>query len=163
MTPAPLETAMTIDLRREVERALDRNGLVEAGWTTEAIEEAMAGNYETSRFSKLEAAVVMPFIDAIARERDGLREALDAARDAFLNMVADAKQWEFETDGDADDEGRMYSWTTVTMVSDQSQVRELCDALGMTGPYDELIEDRIQRYVDAPVAPRQALQAGEKG
>lgn len=79
---------MTIDLRREVERALDRNGLVEAGWTTEAIEEAMAGDYATSRFSKLEAAVVMPFIEAIARERDGLRALVER----FVAHDADARE-----------------------------------------------------------------------
>lgn len=98
---------MTIDLRRQVERALDRNGLVEAGWTTEAIEEAMSGDYATSRFSKLEAAVVMPFIEAIARERDALREKVAAyiatvdASDELGHCPADLMVAAAQAEGDA--------------------------------------------------------------
>ena len=79
-------------------------------------------------------------------------DPLEDAREAFLNMVADAKKWEFETDGEYDDDGRPHCWCTVTMVSDHGQLTELCDALGMVGPYDESIEDRIARYVDMAVS-----------
>jgi len=84
------------------------------------------------------------------RDADGavVADPLSDAREAFLNMVADAKKWEFETDGEYDDDGRPHCWCTVTMASGHSQVQELCDALGMTGPYDEALEDRIARYIE---------------
>lgn len=77
-TPAP-DLAGLVELRRLVERALDRNGLAEAGWTEEAIDAAMAEVSVTSDFSRKEAGVVMPIFEAAIRDLEAENARLVAA------------------------------------------------------------------------------------
>jgi hypothetical protein len=76
-----------------------------------------------------------------------MTDPIKDVREAFLNLWANAKT-EFVYDGDADDEGRTIVTCDVVINTDPHDLRELCDALGMTGPITEHIEERIQRYVE---------------
>jgi hypothetical protein len=110
----------------------------------------------TERLAPLFALAKADQIIALSGGGEGaVADPLADAREAFLNMVADAKKWEFEYDGD-----ETGCWATVTMVSDHGQVQELCDALGMIGPYDEGLDERIARYVEMPATPLDDRAAG---
>lgn len=74
------------------------------------------------------------------------------AREAFLNLIADAKVWEEDVDGDADEYGRLIVYVSYRIETDQMQLEELAEALGITTKWGESIKDAIDRAVSAPAS-----------
>lgn len=69
------------------------------------------------------------------------------AREAFLNMIADAVEWEEQPDGDVDSNGRMMDCTTYKLITGWRQLEELCEALGIERKrMDENLMDAIDRH-----------------
>jgi len=93
---------------------------------------------------------------------DALR---DAAREAFYNLIADARRWDEQFDGDADDHGRpIVSVYYYLELDGHSQLEELCDALGVPpGKWEESLKDRIDRAIDESSPPTRAALATREG
>jgi hypothetical protein len=71
---------------------------------------------------------------------------VEAAREAFLNMIADARDWHDEPDGDETGDH-----TTFHLITHWSQMADLCIALGIKRPgYMETWADAIDRAVASP-------------
>ncbi len=81
-------------------------------------------------------------------------DAVDNARDAFLNMIADATRWDEDVDGDRDDDGRPIMTIDYHLTIGHSQLQELCDALGIKAKgYDETLKEAIDAAISAPPTP----------
>lgn len=77
---------------------------------------------------------------------------LEKARDAFLNMLADALEFEEQPDGDVNESGHMIDCTTYKIITGYRQFEELCEALGIKRDrYDEPLINAIDRHILAPV------------
>lgn len=76
---------------------------------------------------------------------------ISAAREAFLNMIADAYVWEEQPDGDVNEHGRAIDCTTFKLITGWRQVEELCDALGIERRRtEETLAEAIDRHIQAP-------------
>lgn len=73
-------------------------------------------------------------------------DAVALARDCFLNVIADAKRWDSETDLNQADQPE----TTHTIVTNDRQMRELVEALGIECRFAEATEDAIERAMSLP-------------
>lgn len=87
----------------------------------------------------------------VTADRDEARAALSDARDAFLNMIAEARRWDEDTDGEYD-EGGARTWTYYFGEFNDHQVRELVEALGIQIDSRELSGDAIKRRLAADEA-----------
>lgn len=87
-----------------------------------------------------------------------LAAALEGARESFLSMIAEAKLWETEVDGD-EENGQMRVYVTHKLETGGQQLRELCEALGIKAGWDETIEDAIAREIASPPAAPAAAPA----
>jgi hypothetical protein len=86
-----------------------------------------------------------------ASEIERLRGERDAAREAFLNMIADAKRWDEDVDGDTDGEGGMVITCQYHLTTAHGQLEELVDALGIKRAFDEGAGEAIDRALREPV------------
>jgi len=77
---------------------------------------------------------------------------LEKARDAFLNMIADAIEWEEHPDGDVNDAGQMIDCTTYTLRTNPKQLEELVDALGIKRGRTQSLMDAICEAI-SPTEP----------
>lgn len=78
---------------------------------------------------------------------------IEKAREAFLNMLADASVFEEQPDGDMNDAGNMIDCTTYKIITGWRQFEELCEALGIKRQrYDETLMDALGRHIQAPSA-----------
>lgn len=73
--------------------------------------------------------------------------AIEAAREAFLNLIADAIEWKEEPDGDIDSSGRMINCTTYHLITGYRELDELVEALGIDRRYDETAYQAIDRAI----------------
>jgi hypothetical protein len=70
---------------------------------------------------------------------------IETARECFLNMLADAKEFKFEPDGDETGD-----CSTFIIITGHSQLGELAEALGIKGPgYMENWNDAIVRALNS--------------
>lgn len=83
------------------------------------------------------------------------------AREAFLNVIADATRFENEIDADADDDGRAVVTSEFHLTTGEQQLRELWTALGFSVRFDESLDDAITREVETPPAALAATEGGE--
>lgn len=79
---------------------------------------------------------------------------LETAREAFLNMLADAgDNFQEQPDGDVNDAGRMIDCTTYKIITCHRQFEELCEALGIKrARYDQSLMDAIDEAIATPAA-----------
>lgn len=70
------------------------------------------------------------------------------AREAFLDLIADAKMFHTETDGDETGQHTQH-----TIVTADDQLKALVKALGIKQQWGELTEDAISRAIDAGPQP----------
>lgn len=82
---------------------------------------------------------------------------LEKAREAFLNMLADAgEDFQEQPDGDVNSAGRTIDCTTYKIITGYRQFEELCEALGIKrARYDQSLMDAI----DAAISRMCALEA----
>lgn len=88
-------------------------------------------------------------------------DPLRAPREAFLNMLADARDFHWEPDGDETGDH-----TTACLVTDWRQFAEVAEALGIKGPgYDETWSDAIDRAIAEPPTPSstEVAERNERG
>jgi len=76
-------------------------------------------------------------------------DKLEKAREAFLNLIADAVDYEYNPDGDVTDSGYPIDCSTFKIVTRRSQMDELVEALGIPRRFDEDVADAIDRAIDA--------------
>lgn len=81
---------------------------------------------------------------------DALEAALTQPREVFYNLVADARRFDEQFDGDADDYGRsVVSVYYYIELDGHSNLEELCDVLGVPpARYEESLKDRIDRAIE---------------
>ena len=72
---------------------------------------------------------------------------LDAAREAFLDLIAHAISFEEDPDGDMVG-GRLVNLTTYKFIVSHQSLHELCDALGIAIGYNESAGQAITRYIE---------------
>lgn len=84
-------------------------------------------------------------------------EAIWGAREAFLNMLADAKRFEEDVDGD-EVNGATVVYVTYHLSTDESQFRELVEALGIRIGWHETTMDAVTRELET--SPPQGIEAG---
>lgn len=72
-------------------------------------------------------------------------EAVALARECFLNMLADAKRFDEDVDGDCDGDGRPQVFVSYHITTDESQFRELVEALGIKIGWSETTMDALTR------------------
>jgi hypothetical protein len=77
-----------------------------------------------------------------------MSDPLANARDALLTFRADAKKWEEDVDGDADDDGRPRCTIHYNICVDAHTLRELVEAVGIDIGYRETPGDAIERALD---------------
>lgn len=99
--------------------------------------------------------------DMVRDMADKLRNTLNpsdplaTARECFLNLVADARRFDEDVDGDCD--GVTISFFIET---GESQLRELCEALGIHPKWMQSTMEAIQEALDAPIGGTNA-QSGQ--
>ncbi len=76
-------------------------------------------------------------------------EAVAMARECFLNMLADAKRFDEDVDGD-EVNGRTVMYVSYHITTDESQFRELVDALGIKVGWSESTMDALTRAIEEP-------------
>jgi 3-deoxy-D-arabino-heptulosonate 7-phosphate (DAHP) synthase len=76
-------------------------------------------------------------------------EAVALARECFLNMLADAKRFDEDVDGD-EVNGRAVMYVSYHITTDESQFRELVDALGIKVGWTESTFDAVTRAIEEP-------------
>lgn len=105
--------------------------------------------------------------DILTRAAPAQPDTGDAAalREAFLCLLTNSADSgvRFDYDGDADDEGRTVVTCDVTIKVDHHDLQEFCDALGMTGPLGEGLEDRLNRYIEHDAALSKPNAQGREG
>lgn len=95
-----------------------------------------------------EAAVA--FLNEEARLQ-GWNQCREAAREAFLNMIADAEKWEEDVDGDCGDDGRSVMYINYDLRTGHSQLQELCETIGIEPKrYDQTLFERIDELISEP-------------
>ncbi len=72
------------------------------------------------------------------------------AREAFLNLIADAIKWEENPDGDADDNGRPIDCTTYSLEVSRSSLQDFCADVGIRPKWSESLKDCIDRLACEP-------------
>lgn len=79
---------------------------------------------------------------------------LEAAREAFLSMLADAgDDFQEQPDGDVNDAGRMMDCTTYKIITGHRQFEELCEALGIKrSRYNQSLMEAIDEAIAVPAA-----------
>lgn len=87
-------------------------------------------------------------------------DPLDAAREAFLNLIAEAKRWDEDVDGEYHTDSPTPT-ITVRYFGEfrESEVRDLTEALGITVHYDELAGAAIDRRLKADEAALARVEA----
>lgn len=74
---------------------------------------------------------------------------LESAREAFLDLIANASEFSEDVDGEYDAEGRAHCTVTYTLRFDHGVLNDLCDALGIPVCWDETPGDAVKRALDA--------------
>lgn len=72
------------------------------------------------------------------------------ARDCFLSMIAEARTWRENVDGDIDNNGRTVMYIDYDMNVRHSDLEELANVLGIENAWDETIKDAIDRELALP-------------
>lgn len=72
--------------------------------------------------------------------------ALALARDCLLNLVADAKRFDEDVDGD-EVNGRAVVYIAYHITTDESQLRDLAEALGIRLGWNETVGDALKRAI----------------
>lgn len=75
---------------------------------------------------------------------------IEKARDAFLNMIADADVWECDVDGDVDSNGRPLYSITYQLTSSHHGMEEFLETIGVTPNYMETFFDAVNRLTEEP-------------
>ncbi len=75
---------------------------------------------------------------------------IEKAREAFLNMIADAESWECDVDGDIDNNGRTVCYVTYSLVSSHHAMEEFLESIGIEPKRDESFFDAVNRMADEP-------------
>lgn len=74
-------------------------------------------------------------------------DLLAAAREAFLDLRADAQRWDEDVDGDTDSNGRTVVYVNYHATFGNRQLEDLCEALGIRVPFGETAGDAIDRVI----------------
>lgn len=77
---------------------------------------------------------------------------LEGAREAFLNLIADAERFDEDVDGDTDGEGGMIVTVQYHLTTQHMQLDELFDALGFKKRAGETSYMALLRELEAPPA-----------
>jgi hypothetical protein len=77
---------------------------------------------------------------------------IEDAREAFLSMIADAKVWKENVDGDTDANGRSVMYIDYDLNIGAMELECLMDALGIDRHYTESLKDAIDRWISMPAA-----------
>jgi hypothetical protein len=81
-------------------------------------------------------------------------DKLQAAREAFLTLIADAEQWGIDYEADqSPDTARMIDCSTYNIRGPISGLRDLCEALDIKPKYMQSLEDAIQAAVNEDPKP----------
>lgn len=86
-------------------------------------------------------------LEDIEAARSALLEPMDrlaSAREAFLDMIADAVTWGRDEDADCD-EGQWRDLTTFKLVTKRTQLEEFASLLGIKRAFGECVFDAINR------------------
>lgn len=75
---------------------------------------------------------------------------LELARECFLSMIAEARTWRENVDGDTDNNGRTVMYIDYDLNIRHSDLAELANALGIQAAWDETIKDAIDRELALP-------------
>lgn len=80
----------------------------------------------------------------------GREQALSEAREAFFGLIADARRWDEDVDGDIDSDGRTQITITHFAEFHDSSLGELIETLGVKRRYDETARDALDRAMEIP-------------
>lgn len=99
------------------------------------------------------------FRDEMAAASPRALDVEEVAREAFLNLLADAVTFEEQPDADINDAGRTIDCTTFKIIIRTRQMEEFMDALGIEIKWNETTMDALTRAIEAPAA---AIAKGSK-
>ncbi len=89
-------------------------------------------------------------VDGLIAQRDEARKALADAREAFLSLIADARRWDEDVDGEYHTDSAAPTITVCYFAEfDERGVRDLVEALGIPVRFDDLADAAIQRALKA--------------
>jgi hypothetical protein len=77
--------------------------------------------------------------------------AMTIARDCLLNLIADAKRFDEDVDGD-EVNGRSVVYVDYHITTSDSQLRDLAETLGITPRWGETVGDALIRVITAEEA-----------
>jgi len=72
----------------------------------------------------------------------------EAAREAFLNMIADSHQWEIEYDADTNSNGMQVDCSSYSIDGPIENLRDICEAFGIRQKYEQSLDDAILEAVE---------------
>lgn len=106
--------------------------------------------------------VAIATIDSLTRQieagKAGIEEMKAATREAFLNMIADAKVWKENVDGD-EVNGRAVIYVDYDINVGHEQLSALCETIGIKEDFTVFsLFEAINRAVETDPSPPQATQ-----
>lgn len=143
LEPEPQPVGSTPGRREEIARIVDPEGvdawdnLSDFANMATPRNDAIGKRYDRA-LSKADQIMALP-------SEEGERDPLEDAREALLNMIADAKRWEADYDGDADEYGRLVTTLDYHLTTSHHQLKELVEAVGIKVAYDETPGDALDR------------------
>ena len=75
-------------------------------------------------------------------------DKLHSIREAFLDVIADSRDFTIDYDADTNSNGMMVDCSTFSINGPLTSLVGLVEALGMRRKYEESVDDMIQRYVE---------------
>jgi hypothetical protein len=82
---------------------------------------------------------------------------MTSAREAFLNLIADARRFDEQVDGD-EVNGRAVVYISYVIETGHEQLKDLAEALGIKLRFAETAGDAIKRALDLPPPPASGTQ-----
>lgn len=87
--------------------------------------------------------------EALEAENERLRAQVAEIREQFFCLIADARRWDEDVDGDADSEGRPYTIIHYFGEFQHSSLDDFIEALGIERRFDETAGDALFRAMEA--------------
>lgn len=88
------------------------------------------------------------------RERDDALGQIAAIREQFFSLIADARRWDEQVDGDADEYGRPIVTVDYFAEFTHATVADFIETLGVKRAFDETAGDALSRAMEATDAPQ---------
>jgi hypothetical protein len=77
------------------------------------------------------------------------KKKFENAREAFLSLIADSREWGVEFDADTNSNGSQIDCSTFSIDGPIRSLEELCEALDIKTSYGQSIDDAIQQAVES--------------